>query len=62
MKGLVIEEGERLGVDDISIKGFLVGYLDVILVEDLPCVDLGLWWVLGGNIACKVPQITCTLR
>ena len=58
----VIEEGKRLVVDDILIKGFLGGYLDVVLVEDLPWEDHVLWWVLGGPISCKVPRSTCPLR
>ena len=42
----VIEEGKRLVDDDILIKGFLGGYLDIVLVEDLPWEDHVLWWVL----------------
>ena len=47
----ILEEGKLLGVDDLEIKGFLVGYPDGGIVEDLPWEEHGLWWFSGGHIA-----------
>ena len=43
----------KMGDDDISIKGFLGGYPDGGLVEDLPWEVHGLQWVIREPIACK---------